>query len=147
MKRLTLLQELYEQVTMPFDPNHTDLPSYDDMLKDPNYFRKRKNKEFKVVYMTPDEYVDHAADGFKRDGFSREQLVSSRDTDVIDRYAQKMKNGEKFPMLMIDHSSRMGFDGKKQENFGQEGLHRALAAKKAGVKRIPVMIVRDAEGE
>ena len=49
----------------------------------------------------------------------------------IDHYAQLMKNGDKFPLPMLNYV------------FGnQDGRHRALAALANGVKRIPVITFR-----
>lgn len=143
---MKLIQSLNEEASTlnPFDMKDTGMPLYNDMIKNPEYFEKRKNKKFEIVRMTPDEYINRVVHGNKG-RFSREDIIRSREGERTEEYAEKMKAGEKFPLPMLDYASTYGFSGEKMERFSQEGLHRALAAKKAGVKKIPVMIVTDAE--
>lgn len=101
------------------------------MLQAPEYFRTRKGYEFEIVQMSPAEYMLKASDILDGDV---EDVVRSRDKKISQEYAQKMMDGEKFPMPVLDYS----------RNGGQEGLHRAIAASLIGLSRIPVMVVHDA---
>lgn len=144
------LQELLETTnTVPFTTSTTHMATYDDMMKDPQYFKEKKGKVFTITHMSPNEYIDQAYRAFKQQGAlepwqDMSDLHKSRSSKLVDKYAEKMKSGEKFPMVVLDFSSQYGFRGGKQKSFSQEGLHRAMAAKKLGVQKVPVMIVDDA---
>lgn len=116
-----------------FKDSETGMPTYDDMMANPDYFAKAKRRKGGVIMMSPDEYIERAAKGFQKfePDTTVDSLIQTRDEELINKYAQEMKAGAKFPTIMLDYS--MG--------FGQEGLHRALAAKKLGLKKIPVMVV------
>ena len=122
-----------------FDKSYTDMPTYDDMMKDPEYFQRAKKKVWDIVYMSPDDYINNAIEGFSKIGYGRD-AVMSRDADLIDKYAGLMRDGTKFPMVVLDYSGYMG----AEDEFSQEGMHRALAAKKLGLKRMPVLVVKNA---
>ncbi len=143
---MNLLQQLQEDANVPFNQETTHMATYDDMMKDPEYFRNEKGRQFRILHMSPDEYIDRAAEGFSlHHGFSRKEALRGREgSSLVDQYAEKMQHGEKFPMVVLDHSSRRTFSGEREKSFSQEGLHRALAAKKIGVDKIPVMVVDDA---
>ncbi|MCP3672740.1 MAG: hypothetical protein GY814_20420, partial [Gammaproteobacteria bacterium] len=111
----------------------TTIPNLDDPLNNPEYFRKQKNIVVHDETMTPDEYLERVTKGF--DG-TLERTIQDIDSDIVDKYAEDMKSGDKFPMLSIDQSG--GY-------FNQEGRHRALAAKKAGINQVPVRIKTDAD--
>lgn len=115
------------------DEPKTGMATYDDMMADPEYFADEKNRKHGMVMMDPREYIDRALKGFQREypNYSKQELIASRDEKLVDKYAQEMKGGDKFPTLTLDYS--MG--------FSQEGLHRALAAIKAGINKVPVMMV------
>lgn len=117
------------------DDPETGMPSYDDMIRDPNYFARAKQRKHGIVMMSPDEYIDKATKAFQRmepsSGYSRDIVMKTRDPELVAKYAEQMKGGEKFPTLVLDYS----------RGFEQEGLHRAIAAKKLGVEEIPVMVV------
>lgn len=116
-----------------FKDSETGMPTYDDMMANPDYFARAKRRKGGIVMMGPDEYIQRAAKGFQKfdPDSSIESVVAGRDSALIDRYAKEMQAGDKFPTIMLDYSI----------GFGQEGLHRALAAKKLGIEEIPVMIV------
>jgi hypothetical protein len=114
------------------DSPRTDMPSYDELIKHPEYHTKAKRRKHGIVMMSPDEYIDRAVKGFQRvGGYSREDVMASRSMRLVDQYAEEMRQGAKFPTVVLDYSR--GFD--------QEGLHRALAAQKLGIEEIPVMVV------
>ena len=116
-----------------FKSAETGLASYDDILKDPEYFARAKRKKAGVVMMDPMEYISKAVKGFQKEhpDLSSSDLLSSRDPKVVAKYAQEMRDGAEFPTLMLNYA--MG--------FSQEGLHRAMAAKVAGIEEVPVLIV------
>ena len=114
-----------------FHNDTTGMPTFDDMMKDPEYFERAKNSVFKIVNMSPNEYIDHVIKG---QNSSRQRLLDTRDGTLINQYAEQMQNnGKPFPMLVLDY---------RGNHFEQEGLHRSFAAEKAGIKEVPVMIVR-----
>lgn len=112
----------------------TNMATYDDMVKDPEYFQRRKKKKFDIVEMSPDEYIERAVRGFSRFGnYTRSEVLATRSPELIDKYANLMLAGEEFPTLVLDFAD---------EWFSQEGLHRAMAAKKIGLEKVPVMVVQ-----
>jgi len=115
---------------VPFDPTTTDVPFIDNMLKDParrDYFRREKGYEYHQRTMTPQEYLDISASGGRGTG-----PEAGIDRGTVADYAEKMRQGELFPTLMLDWSSG---------RLSQEGRHRALAAIEAGVDEVPVVEV------
>ncbi len=106
----------------------TTIPNFEDALRKPNYFRDEKNISVRRVMMPPDDYIKQASEGF---GKSIEYVTSQRDPKLIKQYADDMLKGDKFPAASLDYD---------KYGFSQEGLHRALAAKQAGISEIPVSI-------
>ena len=94
-----------------------DIPAFDDDLKNGIGF---------IAEMSPDEYLDRIAyDVFES---TRENTVDVW-YDNIKEYAKMMSEGIKFDMGYIDYKDK-----------GQEGRHRAMAAKLLGIEKIPVYI-------
>jgi len=116
-----------------FEDKKTGMPTYDDMMADPDYFARAKRRKHGIVMMSPDEYINKAVKGFKQSDpdATAESVIRTRDPDLISKYAKQMQTGAKFPTIMLDYSI----------GFSQEGLHRALAAKQLGLDEIPVMII------
>jgi hypothetical protein len=116
-----------------FDATTTDMPFYDNLIQSigddykTNYFNKEKGIDFNMSEMTPDDYLSTVDSGFSHG------VMSGIDQSKVDRYAEKMLNGEKFPALTLDYSSG---------RLSQEGRHRSLAAKKAGINSVPVLTVK-----
>jgi len=109
--------------------NSTGMPTYDDMLKDPDYFKRAKGKVFKIIEMSPDKYIAYCHKGFGVGTFYPEQ-------NLVDEYAARVKAGSKMPMpTLVYELSEHGTD------FSQEGRHRAYVAKALGVSTMPVMVV------
>lgn len=96
---------------------------------------KLKGRTATIVEMSPDEYMERAY----RQIFKKPTEKGKTFADIpehsedIAKYAEAMRNGEKFPLPYLDYAGG-----------GQEGRHRALAAKAAGIDRIPVVIIDDA---
>ena len=109
-----------------------------DMSKSTNGYQsdalegKLKGKTATVVEMSPDEYMERAyRQIFKKPSEKGRTFADIPEhSEDIAKYAEAMRNGEKFPLPYLDYTSA-----------GQEGRHRALAAKAAGIDRIPVVII------
>ena len=100
---------------------------------------ERRNVKNKTVHMSPDEYIKKASrlvgHGYykarKKHIKELEDHRSLAKSDIED-YKEKISNPEKeidVPYLRYDRG-----------NSGQEGLHRAIAAKELGHKEIPVKV-------
>lgn len=144
------IQHIFESF-VPFTTSTTGMATYDDMMKNPDYHRDYKKWAFTIDHMSPDEYIRRAFEAFREHGHMQphqdlSDLRRSRSGKLIAKYAEKMKQGEKFPMPTLDYRGQVPFGGgAKEKAFSQEGLHRAYAAKEAGVTEMPVMIIDDAE--
>ena len=93
------------------------IASFDDDLAEGKGF---------IAEMSPDEYIDRISyDIFEN---TRENTVDVW-YDNVQEYAKMMADGVKFDMGYIDY-----------QNGGQEGRHRAMAAKLLGIDKIPVYI-------
>jgi hypothetical protein len=127
--RLFELNEL-----QPFKTDEYNTPNQMEIMANPDYWREKKRVVGGVQWMSPTEYIRACEVGFRRNG--TEGLVrGGRNPELIKKYAFDMKRGDKFPMLELDY---------RQDYFGQEGLHRAMAAEEIGVKKVPVFIMKDA---
>ena len=105
-----------------FDTNKSDssystglLPGSDEA----DYYREHKNKKGEIVYMTPEEYFERCAEGFKS---TVEKLKSSRMQYPGHEHIDDIKKiitekGKKLPIPYLDYTN----------GFGQEGLHRMMA--------------------
>jgi hypothetical protein len=102
------------------------------MQRDPEYWAEKKGKVGEIVWMSPEEYIERCERGFKSIG-EPGAVRGGRDPEKIKRYAADMKKGDKFPMLELDYSN----------GFGQEGLHRAMAAEVLGVEKVPVWVIKE----
>lgn len=134
------LLNLREQLN-PFT-NRTTIPDLDDLFDLPHlsdYFKTNKDfVSWKIEHMSPDEYIDRVYDAYKHividDGIplTRNDIINGRSKSLIKKYAKDMENGDKFPIPSLYY---------RGTRLGQEGLHRALAAKLIGINKIPVMVV------
>lgn len=124
------LFELTEAKLQPFklEPN---TPNQMDMMKDPEYMAKKKGMIGKIEWMSPREYIDKCVVGFRSVGEPGE-VERGREPKLIKKYAKEMQQGDIFPMLELDYRG----------GFGQEGLHRAMAAEMIGVNKVPVFVMR-----
>lgn len=99
------------------------IAQYDDDLK--------AGKGF-IAEMSPDEYLNRISyDVFNQ---SKERTTQCF-YDNVKEYAREMASGTKFDMGYINYAGGRG--GEK----GQEGRHRAMAAKCLGIEKIPVYII------
>jgi len=109
--------------------NTTDKASNGQTLQD--YYRDEKGMSGEIITMSPDEYINRAAEGFNKD---INELIETRGTKYPTQYAEKMNNGENFNMPVLDYS---------KDGFTQEGLNRAIAAKQLGINEMPVLVVNN----
>ena len=121
------------------------MPFYDNMMDMPEYFAEKKGYTFEIVEMSPDDYLYEVAWGFSKD---KEEKASPKELrrrfeheriskELIEKYTDRWKKGEKPPMLTIEYRKTKYGD----IFFAQEGIHRAVMAKRLGVKKVPVMRV------
>lgn len=98
-------------------------------LRMPLYSIINKARTASIEYITPDNYINSVARGF---GLSYKDALSPVDTQRVNNYAQDMNRGDKFPVpYYINNKS------------GQEGRHRAMAAKQLGCDSIPVIKIEE----
>ncbi|MDO8611003.1 MAG: LPD11 domain-containing protein, partial [bacterium] len=105
----------------------TGMPFYDQILKEPEYYKSHKGYTAKIVYMSPKEYLNRTMDARH---ISYTEMMAYIQPELVDQYSIKMKQGVKFDMPVLEYA----------KYFNQEGRHRALAAQKAGLTIIPVLI-------
>lgn len=104
-----------------FYKDKTDVPYYDDLIKE---------GKANIVEMTPEEYIKECA-YYVFEGSTLEKTLRGRVGDAdTEKYAKMMREGTKFYTPYLNY-----------EDYGQEGLHRAVAAYINGIKKIPVVIV------
>lgn len=121
---------------------------YDDLLSDRHikysngneskytikeYYKFEKGIEGNVEYMTANEYLDKCS----KCVFNGRNAYAGVQDGKVNKYANAMLNGEKFPMPYI----RYEYDGGQQE-----GRHRMLAADRAYPNSsFPVLVIKDSE--
>lgn len=111
-----------------------------DALTKPRW-RMSKKATGEVQYMSPDEYLEKAADllsSKEKSPVTVESLVSSRPRKDWVGIADAMGEGKVFASPWLDYRSGME---------GQEGIHRALAAKHLGMDKIPVTVIKPFEAK
>jgi len=129
---------LYELNNLqPFKTDEYNTPNQMEIMANPDYWREKKGVVGSVQWMTPTQYIQACEIGFRNNG-SEGLVRGGRTPELIKKYAFDMKRGDKFPMLELDY---------RNDYFGQEGLHRAMAAEEIGVKKLPVFIMKDAPVE
>lgn len=99
-------------------------------LERPLYYEISKSERQELKYIKPKQYIYAIARGFG--GLSYADVVDSGavSKDKVKEYAQAMQNGNKFPIPWY-----------KNNETGQEGRHRALAAISLGCETIPVVVM------
>ena len=112
-------------------------PNVKDMFDSIDYQRSYKGRDIRVETMSPDDYLKRAAKGLESAGEqSAEEIIAgrARNTENIDGMVKEMQGGRKFAAPYLNYIGG---------SFGQEGMHRALAAKKMGMTEMPVVIMED----
>ena len=116
-----------KDIVPAFDLTTTGMPTFNELMENPDYFRDAKDMVGEVVTMSPDKYLTKAAEVL---GVTPEESNFAIDPKRVKKYADAMRKGAKFPIAVLEY-------GKGN----QEGRHRALAAKEVGID-IPVLEVR-----
>lgn len=96
------------------------------------YYNKEKGIEAHLVEMSPDEYLEELI-GENKPYEDMWDIYFRTNMGNVSKYAKDMKNGDGFPIPSITYDTNGGIEG-------QEGIHRAYAAKNAGIEKIPVAI-------
>jgi len=119
----------------------TGLATYDDIIRDPEYYREKKNINSFYVKMYPKMYAIHSKQGFK--GMDGGDFIPEE--KLVFEYAKKVLDGSRMPLPYLRYelvdSKRIG----EYTSFGQEGRHRAQVANLLGVHKMPVLIVTGLE--
>ena len=113
--------------------NSTDIPFYDTSIREPDDFTRREAQRGKIVYMSPEKYMEESAKIQKSPIEEQYQRVSPI---YVKRYKERSLKGEKMPIPYLDYSRKE-----------QEGRHRAVVSKELGEKEIPVVVVKDLSDE
>ena len=125
---------LYELNNLqPFKTDEYNTPNQMEIMANPDYWREKKGVVGSVQWMSPTDYIRACEVGFRRSG-TPGLVRDGRNAELIKKYAFDMKRGDKFPMLELDY---------RDDYFGQEGLHRAMAAEEISIKKVPVFIMKD----
>jgi len=94
---------------------------YNDFLNTEElaYKQKAKNRDGKIVLMTPNEYFSECSKHGFDEFVSVENLMEQRryDKELNNQYMADMEKGDKFPVCYINYADNC-----------QEGLHRMIAA-------------------
>lgn len=84
-----------------------------------DYYKFEKGEDAILTYMTGDEYINKCIYDIFKSNYNK-VVTNSVDWNKVDKYAELMKQGVKFPTPYLNYT-----------NAGQEGRHRALAFKQA----------------
>jgi len=119
----------------------TQLPTYDDIMKDPDYHKEQKLIDYNIVSMYPSSYAIHCKQGFQgmEGDFSPQE-------NLVFEYAMKVLDGSKMPMPYLRYELYVRqFTGSESIGFSQEGRHRATVAELLNAHKIPCMVVTQVE--
>lgn len=118
----------------PFSLKASDIKGWTEVFKRPAAAKKR-GASARIEFMSPREYFEKIQKGEGK-RWPVEDYIDDTESFRILQYARDMEKGAKFPL------PGMEFQGKIYA--GQEGRHRVLAARKLGIDRIPVLVVKSA---
>lgn len=101
-----------------------------DYLDDLEYAKSKGYSEVYIAEMSPKEYMERCSKEIFEVPIEDvyDGMMNKSDTE---EYAKMMKSGVKFDMPYLDVKTKQ-----------QEGRHRALAAEKLGLKKIPVLFLK-----
>ena len=112
----------------------TDMPTYDNILENPEYFKENKGLTSKIEMMSPDEYLKRQAEV---KGVELERDLRVVDRDTVEAIKKSIRTGKrKINMLSLEPHLK-----------NQEGRHRAIAAKEMGLKEVPVQIIEEVKAK
>jgi len=127
------LLKIYEEVTNECDGcQYFDMDSLNDYVEyeKPLYALIAKKRIGELEYISPKQYIYNIARGFG--GLTYDDALIAHNHELAIKYSEDMKNGDKFPIGYYSDSGG-----------GQEGRHRAMAAMRLGVNKIPVMRMKE----
>jgi len=134
--RITLLKESIKELFREADDlSSCDCCQYMDMnvqryggMEHPIYYPLNKGERHELKIINPKQYIYAIARGFGN--LSYDDATSHVSWDNVKKYAQDMRNGDKFPV------------GYYTDGAGsQEGRHRALALMELGCENMPVIVI------
>ena len=117
-----------------FNTKDTGLPTYNDMLKDPDYFEDKKNTVFKIIDIRPKDYKTYVDNGFR-------STAPTIEEDLVLEYAKQVLDGSRMPMGFLRYDLEAHEYRGDYVSFTQEGMHRYKVAELLGAKKTPVMVV------
>jgi GNAT superfamily N-acetyltransferase len=109
----------------------TDMPYYNNLMAQPEYFAKNKGIKGEIIWMSPREYIKQVA---KQQNTNLEQQKQMLTLQLVKEYTEAMEKGARFPIPLLDYAVGL-----------QDGRHRAFAAEKLGAPSIPVLVVTKVE--
>lgn len=113
--------------------NFSDFPRYiSNYFSNPSYFNRDKNIKIDIVDMSVDSYIREAKRLLTKSWGRPTVSRKSTNSDKVELYAEKMKQGVKFPLPFLSY-----IDGL------QDGLHRVEAAKMIGIRSVPVAVINN----
>lgn len=130
----------------------TGLPVHQNMMENPEYFRKNKGIQWKIIWLTSDEYEDAIEKGFREESrLLRGEIIPIQEIRerILPEHLEKIKGimvdlenkGEGIEMPNLRYSTHYGYRSEiKKPFFDQEGHHRAVASRELGENLIPVFI-------
>jgi len=129
----------------------TGLPTHQNMMDNPLYFRDKKGIAWKIIWMTSEEYERAVYRGFDVEARLRGKQkaipegMSVREFRIDRKHLEKIKNimrEKKIDMPYLRYHTYRSFHDRDQINqaFDQEGHHRVVAAEELGETHIPVFI-------
>lgn len=111
-----------------FDLTTTDMPYYDNLLKNPDYYKRAKGLIGEIVSISPELYFALCAVMREKKDLTGELRMII--PELVDKYAKLMLAGTKFPIPVLELLTNK-----------QEGRQRVAAAQKIEMKEIPVLLV------
>lgn len=97
-------------------------PAYEN----PVYSLLWKKETEELIYINPKQYIYTVARNFGN--LSYEDALIPINDELVDKYVEAMKKGDKFPVGFYTVNSS-----------AQEGRHRAIAMMKLGVEKMPII--------
>lgn len=97
-------------------------PAYEN----PVYSLLWKKETEELIYINPKQYIYNIAKNFSQKSY--EEALTCINDELVDKYVENMKNGDKFPVGFYTVNSS-----------AQEGRHRAIAMIKLGVDKMPII--------
>jgi len=94
-------------------------------VEKPLYFLIYKGVKCELTTISPESYLEAAAQAFQLDYYT---FRNEHSVELVNNYVRAMKKGSQFPIPFYSTN-----------DSGQEGRHRALAAQKLGCNSIPVV--------